>query len=162
MTQEEFVANQKSRRKRTSISHTNLNVLKKAFILEPFPSRQSVNKLSSEIRLPYRVIKVWFQNERAKKVKKFGRGAFKNNDITGQETSMADIQVITISLVSWMRFQGALRSPGEVPLDFWECTVLKDIVGIQKPELKNIRFWKFPVIKCPVSRSRSPLYRTST
>ena len=109
MTQEEFVANQKSRRKRTSISHTNLNVLKKAFILEPFPSRQSVNKLSSEIRLPYRVIKVWFQNERAKKVKKFGRGAFKNFDITGQETSMADIQVITISRCFSNEVPGSLK-----------------------------------------------------
>ena len=109
MTQEEFVANQKSRRKRTSISHTNLNVLKKAFILEPFPSRQSVNKLSSEIQLPYRVIKVWFQNERAKKVKKFGRGAFKNFDITGQETSMADIQVITISRCFSNEVPGSLK-----------------------------------------------------
>lgn len=46
--------------------------MRKIFTTEPFPSRATVNKLSSEIGLPFRVIKVWFQNERAKKVRRKG------------------------------------------------------------------------------------------
>jgi Homeodomain len=51
----EFPMAQKARRKRTSISHAHLVVLRKVFVTEPFPSRATVNRLSSEIGLPFRV-----------------------------------------------------------------------------------------------------------
>ena len=71
---------QKARRKRTSISHAHLTVLRKVFVSEPFPSRTTVNRLSSEIGLPFRVIKVWFQNERAKKVRRKSSAEFRSPD----------------------------------------------------------------------------------
>ena len=53
-------------RVRTLISEEQLAVLKGYYMLNPRPKREELDKIASKIGHPFKVVKVWFQNSRAR------------------------------------------------------------------------------------------------
>ena len=58
--------NSKQTRVRTLISEEQLGVLKTFYMLNPRPKREELEAIASKIGHPFKVVKVWFQNSRAR------------------------------------------------------------------------------------------------
>uniref|UniRef100_T1IQQ5 Homeobox domain-containing protein n=1 Tax=Strigamia maritima TaxID=126957 RepID=T1IQQ5_STRMM len=56
----------KKRRKRTSITSSQLQKLEQLFKEEPWPSRESKENLAEEIGMSPQFVNIWFQNKRAR------------------------------------------------------------------------------------------------
>uniref|UniRef100_A0A0K2UP01 Uncharacterized protein n=1 Tax=Lepeophtheirus salmonis TaxID=72036 RepID=A0A0K2UP01_LEPSM len=59
-------ADERKVRVRTLISEEQLSVLKTYYTLNPRPKREELEKIAAEIGHPFKVVKVWFQNSRAR------------------------------------------------------------------------------------------------
>ena len=62
----QFLADGNQKRPRTTITAKQLEVLRKAYLQAPKPSRHTREQISQETGLDMRVVQVWFQNRRAK------------------------------------------------------------------------------------------------
>ena len=51
---------------RTQISEDQMTLLKAFYDINQKPSREEIHKLAGEIGQPFKVVKVWFQNARAR------------------------------------------------------------------------------------------------
>ena len=51
---------------RTLISEEQLGVLKTFYIVNPRPKREELENIAAKIGHPFKVVKVWFQNARAR------------------------------------------------------------------------------------------------
>ncbi|KII73266.1 Homeobox protein Hox-B13a [Thelohanellus kitauei] len=60
---------QTARRKRSSYTKDQLNILEKEFAIGPFINKTRRKELSTELNIPEKQIMIWFQNRRMKKNK---------------------------------------------------------------------------------------------
>jgi hypothetical protein len=59
-------ADERKVRVRTLISDEQLSVLKTHYLMNPRPKREDLEKIADQIGHPFKVVKVWFQNSRAR------------------------------------------------------------------------------------------------
>ena len=61
-----LTSDERKTRVRTLISEEQLGVLKTFYIVNPRPKREELENIAAKIGHPFKVVKVWFQNSRAR------------------------------------------------------------------------------------------------
>ncbi|XP_043914304.1 LIM/homeobox protein Lhx2 isoform X2 [Protopterus annectens] len=146
---QQYPANQKTKRMRTSFKHHQLRTMKSYFAINHNPDAKDLKQLAQKTGLTKRVLQVWFQNARAK----FRRNLLRQENTGVDKSSDSALQAGTPSGPA-SEISNASLSPSSTP------TTLTDLTNPTMPTVTSV-LTSVPG-SLEVHESRSPSQTTLT